>query len=171
MTVTRRIAMMDQWPDRLVVRPLTTADAEEIARWRYDGPWSTYDSRPDEDPMPTDGDYLAVAGADGGPLVGFCCTDAEARVPGLDGEPGVLDIGLGMDPARVGAGHGLAFGTAVLDHYGYGRLRAVVQSWNERSLRLTRSLGFVETGTHTCVQDGSPVRYTIVEIGAPQSVR
>jgi hypothetical protein len=93
--------MIEQWPDRLVVRPLTPADAEQI----------------------------------------------------------------------VGAGHGVAFGTAVVNHYQRDRLRAVVQSWNERSLRLTRSLGFVETGTHVCVQDGAPVTSAVVETGAPRPVR
>ncbi|MFG1950958.1 hypothetical protein [Micromonospora sp. NPDC048830] len=54
----------------------------------------------------------------------------------------------------------------VLDHYrsltGVRRLRAVVQSWNERSLRLTRSLGFVEVGKHVCEQDGVPVEYAVL---------
>jgi len=86
-----------------------------------------------------------VAGADDGPLLGFCCAGEEARVPGLAEVPGVLDVGVGMDPARVGAGHGAEFGAAVLAHYrattGATRLRAVVQSWNERSLRTTRAIG------------------------------
>jgi ribosomal-protein-alanine N-acetyltransferase len=53
----------------------------------------------------------------------------------------------------------------VLDHFrssGAVRLRAVVQSWNERSLRLTRSLGFAETGTHRCHQEGREVDYTVL---------
>jgi hypothetical protein len=63
-------------------------------------------------------------------------------VPGLGAEPGLLDVGLGMDPVWVGQGHGVAFGRAVVEHYrqvstGVG-LRAAVQSWNQRSLRLTR---------------------------------
>jgi RimJ/RimL family protein N-acetyltransferase len=63
----------------------------------------------------------------------------------------------------VGGGHGAEFGAAVLAHYrattGAARLRAVVQSWNERSLRLTRALGFAETGRH--VSGGT--EYTVMQ--------
>lgn len=87
-------------------------------------------------------------------------------MPGLTPQDGVLDVGVGMNPAMVGQGNGVHFATTVLDHYrsttGVQRLRAVVQSWNERSLRLTRSLGFVEVGRHTCEEAGTTVEYTIV---------
>ena len=50
-------------------------------------------------------------------------------------------------------------------------LRAVVQGWNERSLRLARGLGFRDAGTHQCVQDGKPVTYVLLvrpaEAGRP----
>ncbi|SDS82478.1 GNAT family N-acetyltransferase [Actinoplanes derwentensis] len=154
--------MTDTFPSELTVRPLTVEDARLIAGWRYDGPWKVYDSRPDDGLMSDNPDYLAVAGARGGPLVGFCCSGFEARVPGLEAEDGVLDIGIGMDPALVGLGHGARFFGAVLEHFrgttGGHRLRAVVQSWNERSLRMTRSAGFVPVGEHVCGQ----VRYTVV---------
>jgi [ribosomal protein S18]-alanine N-acetyltransferase len=158
--------MTEAWPARLVVRRLTVEDARKIAQWRYEGRWKVYDSRPESGLMSDDPSYLAVAGADGGPLVGFCCAGAEAMVPGLAPEEGVLDVGVGMDPAWVGRGHGAAFGSAVLDHYraatGTRRLRAVVQSWNERSLRLARALGFVTVGEHVCEQDGKQVSYRVL---------
>jgi RimJ/RimL family protein N-acetyltransferase len=158
--------MTEVWPAQLLVRPLTTEDAGQIAQWRYDGPWRIYDSRPKDGLMSDNGAYLAVAGVDGGPLVGFCCSGAEATVPGLKPEDGVLDVGVGMNPAMVGQGNGVRFASAVLDHYrsttGIHRLRAVVQSWNQRSLRLTRSLGFVEVGKHMCEQSGAMVEYTVV---------
>ncbi len=161
--------MSRPWPGRLVVRPLTPGDAAEIAGWRYDGPYAVYDARPDDAPVCAEGGYLAVAGADGGPLVGFCCVGAQARVPGLDEEPGVVDLGVGMAPAYVGAGNGALFGRAVLEHLrattDARRFRAVVQSWNERSLRLTRRLGFVEVGRHTAMQGGRPVAYTVLVTG------
>jgi RimJ/RimL family protein N-acetyltransferase len=147
------------------VRPLTPDDARRIATWRYDGPWRVYDSRP-QDVLTSAGGYFAVVGDDG-ELVGFCCAGVEARVPGLAEEPGVLDIGVGMAPALVGQGNGAVFGRAVLAQFGRRRLRAVVQSWNERSLRLTRTLGFVPVGTHVCVQGGRPVEYTVAVLQPP----
>ena len=97
----------------------------------------------------------------------------EARVPGLHEEPGVLDIGVGMDPAWVGQGHGPAFAGAVLRHYremvGTDRLRAVVQDWNERSLRLVRSLGFVDVGEHVADHGGWVISYRVLVM--PPGVR
>jgi len=158
--------VIDAWPDELIVRPLTAADAEQIARWRYEGPWKVYDSRPEDGPMSDRPAYLAVAGVPDGPLVGFCCAGVEARVPGLTAQDDVLDVGVGMDPAWVGRGHGVEFAGTVLDHYrttaGADRLRAVVQAWNERSLRLMRSLGFTEVGEHVCEPDGRPVVYKVL---------
>ncbi|MET8797556.1 GNAT family N-acetyltransferase [Nocardia sp. NPDC004568] len=152
------------WPDRLVVRPWTPDDARRVAAWRYDGPWRVYDLPGTELPGATGG-YLAVAGAADGRLVGFYCTGAEARVPGLAAEFGVVDLGVGMDPLWVGRGHGTGFGRTVLadlrrDHPG-AAVRAVVQSWNARSLRLLRALGFLESGRHACVQDNRSIEYVV----------
>lgn len=158
--------MTDTWPARLTVRPLTPDDARRIGEWRYDGPWSVYDSRPDDDPVTSENGYWAVAGSDGGPLVGFYCTGAEARVPGLAAEPGVVDIGVGMAPEWVGQGHGAEFTKTILthaqDHEGPTPLRATVQSWNARSLKLTHHFGFTEQRRHTCAQNGQQVEYTVL---------
>lgn len=158
--------MTASWPKNLAVRPLTTADARRIAQWRYDGPWKVYDPRPEDGLMSDSPAYVAVAGGDGGPLVGFCCFGVEATVPGLPVDHDVLDVGVGMDPSLVGQGHGVRFATAVLDYcrntMGAGRLRCVVQAWNERSIRLTRSLGFAEAGDHVCEQNGQQVVYKVL---------
>ncbi|HKN99730.1 MAG TPA: GNAT family N-acetyltransferase [Pseudonocardiaceae bacterium] len=163
--------MTDPWPARLTVRPLTPDDARRIGTWRYDGPWSVYDSRPEAEPVTAELGYWAVTGASGGPLVGYYCTGAEARVPGLNAEPGVLDIGVGMAPHWVGQGHGPQFGKAVLDHvrhhHGPTALRAAVQSWNTRSRKLTQQLGFHEQGRHTCTQNGQQIEYTILTTDEP----
>lgn len=82
--------------------------------------------------------------------VGFFCVGAATRVPRLDPDPEMLDVGVGMDPRLVGQGSGRAFGTVVLDHLGRrypGQpLRAVIQSWNVRSQRFAARLGFVDVG-------------------------
>lgn len=157
--------MTASFPTALIVRPLTVEDARFIARWRYDGPWQVYDPRPGDALLSDDPHFLAVAGAGGGPLAGFCCSGVEARVPGLAAEEGTLDVGVGMDPSMVGQGNGLRFVTTIIDHYrgttGARRLRAVVQSWNERSLRLTRSAGFVPVGEYVA----GDVTFTVVVNG------
>ncbi|CAL9370118.1 hypothetical protein SUDANB95_00843 [Actinosynnema sp. ALI-1.44] len=134
-----------------VVTPLTTSHATDITTWRYSGRWSVYDSRPEDGLYEAEEGYSAVVDARDGSLAGFLCVGEEARVPGLAEEPDAVDLGVGMHPAMVGQGHGPAFAGAVLDHLrasGVDRVRIVVQSWNERSLRLAGRLGFTETGRH-----------------------
>ncbi|MGH8880887.1 MAG: GNAT family N-acetyltransferase [Stackebrandtia sp.] len=157
--------MTESWPLKLRVRPLTTTDADDIAAWRYDGPWTIYN--PPASLRAEDG-YWAVSGADD-VLVGYLCLGFDARVPGLDAADDREDLGVGMRPDLTGSGHGKAFGATVLafarEHTGVRRLRAVVQSWNTRSRRLFRSLGFTETGVHTCIQNGQEVEYTVLIAG------
>lgn len=132
--------------------PLTPELAEQMAAWRYPGPWSVYDITDRLDPA--DG-FWAVArdAADGTEqVVGFACFGVEARVPGLAERPGVLDVGVGMSPELTGQGLGREFAGVVVEHGaglpGVHLLRAVVQEWNARSRRLLASLGFLEAGTH-----------------------
>jgi [ribosomal protein S18]-alanine N-acetyltransferase len=149
----------------MTVRALEQTDAEAVASWRYPGPWSVYDPRAGDDPLTAAAGYAAVVDGDGA-LVGFMCVGQEARVPGLAGADGVVDIGVGMRPDLVGHGLGPEFGAAVLEHvrgrFGDRPLRAAVQSWNERSLRLARGLGFRPVGTHRCLQDGQEVSYVLL---------
>ena len=131
------------------VRGLTEADLDEIATWRYDGPWSVYDSDGRLDP---DLGYWAVTGSADDRLVGFGCLGEDARVPGLPTDDEVLDVGVGMRPDLVGRGTGASFAAAFLDfavtRTAARRFRVVVKDWNARSLRLVERLGFARTGTH-----------------------
>lgn len=74
---------------------------------------------------------------------------------------------MGMHPRLVGRGNGARFGETILDYldvrYPGATLRAVVQSWNERSLKLTHRLGFQDAGEHVSVQGGRPVTYRVVQ--------
>ncbi|CAM3171568.1 GNAT family N-acetyltransferase [Stackebrandtia soli] len=151
----------------LTVEHMTAAHAADIATWRYDGPWAVYD--PGEPPVPTD-DYRVVLDEERA-VVGFCCLGAEARVPGLAEDPGLIDVGVGLAPRHVHHGYGRAFASVVLDwarsHAAPKdpdsiRLRAVVKDWNTPSLRLTRALGFSESGHHRCEQDGAVVTYVVM---------
>jgi RimJ/RimL family protein N-acetyltransferase len=158
------------WPDRLAVRPWTPADDESVARWRYAGEWSIYDRSDDNQTTVDDGTraagYRAIVAADDGTLVGFYCVGDEALVPGVESDDQMIDLGVGMAPEFVGDGRGTAFLQAALDDLGRELpakpIRALIQSWNTRSLVLARRLGFAEAGAHRCVQDGVEVDYTIV---------
>jgi ribosomal-protein-alanine N-acetyltransferase len=153
------------WPDGLEVRSWTPADAESVARWRHPGKWSVYDQR-DGDGMTAAAGYRAVIAADDGRLIGFYCVGCEALVPGVEPDDEVVDFGVGMSPTFVGNGRGNAFLQAVLDDLGRQQqakpVRALIQAWNVRSLSLARRFGFLEVGTHRCVQDGKEIDYTVV---------
>ncbi len=143
----------------LQIRDLTDDDLADIATWTYDGPWSVYDS---DSPLDPSLGYWAVVDTTDGRLWGFACLGEDARVPGLVETDGVLDVGVGMRPELVGQGRGAEFAAVVLDlaeTRGAMRLRAVVQDWNARSLRLLEQLGFERTGTHPV----GPVTYAVLE--------
>ncbi len=151
------------WSD-LLVRPMTADEAELIATWHYDGEWSVYDLASPQPLLDDLTSYYSVVGDE--KLIGFCCNGSSARVPGMSDESAILDIGIGMDPTQVGCGHGSVFGQAVLNYLSANHpdrtLRAVVQDWNERSLRFVRRLGFVDAGELTVVQDDRRIAYRVV---------
>lgn len=76
--------------------------------------------------------YYAVVRGD--KLIGYFCIGLEARIIGMNMEPAVLDIGMGMNLELVGRGNGVRFGETVLEYLAMHRpgvtLRAVIQSWN-----------------------------------------
>ena len=145
------------------VRALTDDDLAEIEGWRYEGPWSVYDSAGRLDPGLG---YWAVEGDDGR-LAGFGCLGEDARVSGLAEAQGVVDVGVGMRPDLVGRGSGAPFASAFLD-FAAGRVtadrfRVVVKGWNSRSLRLVERLGLAPTGTHRVPRGGADETYVVLE--------
>jgi ribosomal-protein-alanine N-acetyltransferase len=154
------------------VTVLTPGHAAAAARWRYEGPWSRYDPREGER-ITAEGGYHAIVERRTGTFLGYVCLGAEARVPGLAEEPGVLDVGIGLDPAVVGRGRGRSIVGPVLAwidaRSGGAGLRAVVQSWNRRSLRLCEHLGFTVSGHHLAEQEGGHVDYAVLRRPAPDA--
>jgi [ribosomal protein S18]-alanine N-acetyltransferase len=144
----------------LEVRPLRAAEAATIAAWRYPGRYSTYDV---DDSSVLERDVWAVR--EEGALVGYCCFGAPARVDGAAEEAGVVDVGYGMAPDRVGGGLGHRFVEAILafatESYSPERLRMYVLDWNERSQRVAAGHGF-EVASELTNRDG---RFLVLERG------
>jgi RimJ/RimL family protein N-acetyltransferase len=78
------------------------------------------------------------------PSVGF--VGEEARVPGVEEEPGTVDVGYGMRPELIGQGRGREFVGAILAHAVAGdptaRLRMSILHWNDRSRHVAQAHGF-----------------------------
>lgn len=134
---------MSEWS----VRPLRAGEGAQVGAWTYPPPFDIYEVGTDAGEPSAKAGYLAVVD-DTDALVGFVVLGSEARVPGLEVVPGVVDIGVGMRPDLVGRGLGRKLGRAI------GRMvntrpephaRIVVKKWNQRSLRLARALGFEPT--------------------------
>jgi len=128
-------------------RELTRADAEAIAGWRYAEPYSIYDGGDPEQLLR----YTYFAGLDEeGTLIGFCCFGEDARVPGLEEEQGVLDVGAGLRPDLTGIGLGGPFLREACrfggELYGPLRFRVAVAAFNERAQMVAHALGFEREG-------------------------
>jgi RimJ/RimL family protein N-acetyltransferase len=127
-------------------RELTVEEAERPLGWRYPEPYATYDA---EGPLGSDLGFFAVDD-ENGDLVGFGCTGAEARVPGVEEEAGTVDVGYGMRPDLVGQGLGREFVGAVLARVAEAnpsaRLRMSILRWNDRSRRVAQAHGFRVVG-------------------------
>jgi ribosomal-protein-alanine N-acetyltransferase len=123
-------------------RELTAEEAERPLGWRYPEPYATYDA---EGPLGRDSGFFAVED-EGGELVGFGCVGAEARVPGVEEEPGTVDVGYGMRPELIGQGRGREFVGAVIAHvadaHPAARLRMSILGWNARSRHVAVAHGF-----------------------------
>ena len=127
-------------------RDLTPDETARPLGWRYPGAYATYDV---EGALGPDRGFFGVEGEDG-ELVGFGCTGAEARVPGVDREDGTVDVGYGMRPDLTGQGRGREFVGAVLERvverHPEARLRMSILQWNGRSRRVAEGHGFRVTG-------------------------
>ncbi|HEX9416859.1 MAG TPA: GNAT family N-acetyltransferase [Gaiellaceae bacterium] len=132
-------------------RELTRDDARAIANWHYEEPYSVYNADDPERLLSSEYEYYAAVG-DEGELVGYCCFGEDARVAGLEEEPGVLDVGGGLRPDLAGVGLGgpflrevCRFGTELHDPT---RFRVTVAAFNRRAQLVASALGFERTGVH-----------------------
>ncbi len=136
--------------------PMDKEYARVIMGWSYEGPYAVY-SFADNDETRTElvaGSYLAVLDA-AGMLCGFFCMGEAARIPAgrrvyqNTHRPGMLDIGLGLAPDRVGRGEGRRFLEAGKRYlyavHGAVPLRLTVAQFNRRAIKVYEAVGFAET--------------------------
>ena len=144
-------------------RPMNKVNARAIPSWRYDEPYTLYNTDPDEigasvrvllDPRNA---YYGITD-EHGDLVAYCCFGPDARVSGGDYSTDVLDNGMGVRPDLTGQGHGLKYVDAVLDFarrtFGPTTFRVTVARFNKRALRVWEKIGFRSVQTFQKAQDG-----------------
>jgi ribosomal-protein-alanine N-acetyltransferase len=132
-------------------RPLTHADAEEVAAWHYPEPYAFYDWTADADdlaelldPSARPGSHrMAVDDADG-ELIGFFSFKTRTR--------DTIEIGLGLRPDQTGRGLGLPFVEAGLDEarlrFGPQSFSLAVATFNQRAITVYERAGFTIVRTY-----------------------
>lgn len=145
-------------PMRLTFMPMSEADAQAIAGWRYDGPYSIYNIEDDADlseMLDRRSPHYAVYDANK-ELMGFFAYGTAAEVtdmgaPALYGEGKSMTIGLGLRPDLTGQGLGAAFVAEGLDfarrQFTPRGFRLFVLSFNQRAMRVYERAGFTRLRT------------------------
>jgi len=146
------------------IAPMTLAFAADIITWRYPAPYDCYDMTSASQAIltsPEGGFYALVEGPE---LIGFRSFGEDGQVPGGTYDASALDTGGGLRPdltgkglGREAIGTGLAFGRR---EFAPPAFRVTVASFNERALRVVRSLGFVSKGSFEALTDGQ--RYDLL---------
>ena len=91
--------------------PMNREYARELSRWKYEGEYSFYNRREQENPEFEEGAEFACLAEDGS-LAGHFSYGLDAQIPTVEEHvygPGYLDIGLGLRPALCGQGLGADF--------------------------------------------------------------
>ena len=126
------------------IRPLTAADADAIAGWRYPGEYSFYDLERDPDDLaelldPAEWGTRYFAADARGELAGYFVFK-----PGA----GEFEIGLGLRPDLTGRGLGARFLEAGMrfatEHYGAAPTMLAVAAFNRRAIAVYERAGFRE---------------------------
>jgi Acetyltransferases, including N-acetylases of ribosomal proteins len=142
--MTTRDESGGHWPGEFRFRPMTQADAEEIASWRYPGEYSFYNWTSDPgdlaellDPHARSDEYVAVS-CEERTLIGFF----QYKHP----HGTRLEIGLGLHPSWTGQGLGESFLEAGLDYarrsFAPEEFTVSVVGFNRRAIIVYERAGF-----------------------------
>jgi [ribosomal protein S18]-alanine N-acetyltransferase len=150
-------------------RPMSQADAEQIARWHYPPPFDFYDAAADADdlaelldPARRGDEYVSVED-DTGELAGFF----QFKQSRAD----AIEIGLGLRPDRTGQGFGGAFLDAGLQ-YGRSRFESArivltVATFNRRAIIVYERAGFAPVRTYMHATNGGEWEFLEMELREP----
>ncbi|MDR2987083.1 MAG: GNAT family N-acetyltransferase [Nocardiopsaceae bacterium] len=140
------------------IMPMTQAYAADIVTWRYPAPYECYDMTSANEAFMTSQEGGFYALIDGDELIGFRSFGEDGQVPGGTYDSSALDTGGGLRPDLTGKGlgreaiaTGLEFGRREFEPPAF---RVTVASFNERALRVVRSLGFESRGSFQALTDG-----------------
>jgi ribosomal-protein-alanine N-acetyltransferase len=153
---------------RIEVRPMDELEAQQIAAWRYEPPYSFYDADADAGDLALllgresrEGRYFSAFSDDA--LVGFY----EFVSDGND-----VIIGLGLRPDLTGRGLGLTFVEAGMafarERFRPSRFRLSVATFNERAIRVYERAGFLPLRTYDRETNGAV--HPFLEMTCPASV-
>jgi ribosomal-protein-alanine N-acetyltransferase len=148
------------------LRPMEQPEAQAIADWHYEPPYSFYDWTADEDDLAEllsaerrGGKYFS-AFDDAGTLVGFF---------GLELHGDAVVVGLGLRPDLTGRGLGLGFietGLAYArERLAPSRFTLSVAAFNERAIRVYERAGFEAVRTFEHETNGGV--HLFVEMARP----
>ena len=143
----------------LEIRQMHEAEAQQIAAWRYEGPYAFYDADADAGDLALllnaehrEGRYFSAFAED--ELVGFF---------GFGRDGGDVVVGLGLRPDLTGRGLGLGFLEAGLDfareRFEPSGFRLAVATFNKRAIRVYERAGFVRLRTYDHETNGGVYRF------------
>ncbi|CAH1190419.1 hypothetical protein PAECIP111892_00169 [Paenibacillus auburnensis] len=155
------------------LRLMEKQDAFEIGKWKYEPPYSLYNSSDDQESLEEllDGSYYAVITPEYG-LTGFFCYGRNAQVPGgvkqgLYTGDNVLDIGLGLKPEYTGTGLGKGFLQAGIQFaesvFTPEKFRLTVAAFNQRAIALYSHAGFRTLGSFIKINGESQMEFLVME--------
>ena len=151
-------------------RPMSQADAEEIACWHYPQPFDFYDSAADANDLAEllsperRGDAYVSVEDEAGDLAGFFQ---------FKHRPEAIEIGLGLNPARTGRGLGGAFLDAGLrearSRFGKTRVVLAVATFNQRAIKVYERAGFRRVRVYMHSTNGGEWEFLEMELAEPES--
>lgn len=140
---------------QMSIAAMSQHEAETIADWTYESPYTFYDWRADTNDLAElldpelRGDRYFSAHDESGELIGFFSFRPEGDVVG---------VGLGLRPDLTGRGLGLGYVEAGLvyaqERYAPLRFRLSVAAFNARAISVYERAGFVVTRSFTHETNG-----------------